>query len=77
MNISLSDVLIHIDDALESDRRQGLETRLREIDGVVSVKNPDDRPHLTLVQYVPDKVNAQNLLTVVTDEGVRAELVGL
>jgi hypothetical protein len=77
MNISLTDVLIHIDDALESDRRQGLETRLREIDGVVSVKNPDDRPHLTLVQYVPDKVSAQNLLKIVTGEGVRAELVGL
>jgi hypothetical protein len=77
MNISLTDVLIHIDDALESDQRQGLETRLREIDGVVSVKNPDDRPHLTLVQYVPDKVSAQNLLKIVTGEGVRAELVGL
>jgi hypothetical protein len=77
MNISLSDVLIHIDEALELDRRQLLETRLREFDGVVSVKNPDDRPHLTLVEYVPDKVKAQELLTVVTNEGVRAELVGL
>jgi superfamily II DNA or RNA helicase len=77
MSISLSDVLIHIDDALSVEERQGVEDRLRELDGVVSVKMPDDRPHLTLVEYVNGKIDSRALLAAVTGAGVRAELVGL
>ena len=77
MSISLSDVLIHIDDALSVEERQGVEDRLRELDGVVSVKMPDDRPHLTLVEYVNAKIDSRALLAAVTGAGVRAELVGL
>ncbi len=77
MNVSLSDVLIHIDEALSLEGRQGVEARLRELDGVVSVKIPDDRPHLTLVEYVNGKVDTQALLAAVTGAGVHAELVGL
>lgn len=77
MNISLSDVLIHIDEALDPGRRQDLETQLRAIDGVVSVKNPEDRLHLTLVGYIAAKVNAQHLLKVIRGAGMHAELVGL
>lgn len=77
MSISLSDVLIHIDEALSQDRRQAVEAKLRDIDGVVSVKIPDERPHLTLVEYLNEKVDSQRLLAAVTGEGVHAELVGL
>jgi hypothetical protein len=54
-----------------------VETQLREIDGVVSVNNPDDKPHLTLVEFRPDKVDSKTLLEQVEAEGVHAELVGL
>jgi len=77
MNISLSDVLIHIDESLTPERRGEIESRLRAVDGVVSVHNPDDRPHLTIVEYRPDKTDAQVLLAGVHAEGVHAELVGL
>jgi hypothetical protein len=77
MNISLSDVLIHIDEALELDRRREIEAHLRAIDGVVSVKNPENRPHLALVEYMREKINAQRLLQAVRGEGVHAELIGL
>lgn len=77
MSVSLSDVLIHIDEALSLERRQEVEARLRDLDGVVSVKIPDDRPHLTLVEYVNDKVGSGALLAAVTGAGVSAELVGL
>jgi hypothetical protein len=77
MNVSLSDVLIHIDEALSMDRRQAVEAMLRDIDGVISVKIPDERPHLTLVEYLHEKVDSQRLLAAVTGEGVHAELVGL
>jgi hypothetical protein len=77
MDISLSDVLIHIDETLPTAARAKVESQLREVDGVVSVHIPDDKPHLTLVEYVPEKTNAQALLRGVRDQGFHAELVGL
>ncbi|MEA1052082.1 ATP-binding protein [Lamprobacter modestohalophilus] len=77
MDIQLADVMIHIDENLTADRRASVETQLREIDGVVSVNNPEDKPHLTLVPYRSDRVDPQTLLAQVKAEGVHAELVGL
>ena len=77
MDVSLSDVLIHIDENLSSERRADVEERLRKVDGVVSVHNPDDRPHLTLVEYRPDKVGSEALLQTAKSEGVHAQLIGL
>ena len=47
------------------------------IDGVVSVHNPDNRPHLAVVEYNPDKTNSQAILSSVMAKGVHAELIGL
>ncbi|NEX19362.1 ATP-binding protein [Thiorhodococcus mannitoliphagus] len=77
MDISLADVLIHIDESLPQERREVVEGLLRSVEGVVSVHNPDDRPHLTIVEYRPDRTNAQTLLEGVRGQGVHAELVGL
>jgi len=77
MDISLSDVMIHIDETLPIERRGKVEEQLRAVDGVVSVHNPADKPHLMLVQYRPDLANSQSLLARVRGEGVHAELVGL
>jgi hypothetical protein len=75
--VSLSDVLIHIDESLDAEQRGQVENRLRAVDGVISVHNPDDRPHLTIVEYRPDKTDARVLLDRVRGQGVHAELVGL
>lgn len=77
MDIQLADVVVHIDQTLERERRMEIEEQLRAIDGVVSVRNSDDRPHLALVEYNPDKTSSAAILNTVTIQGVRAELVGL
>ncbi len=77
MDIHLADVVVHIDQTLERERRAQIEEQLRAVDGVVSVHNPDNRPHLTLVQYDPAKTSSAVILDTVTAQGVRAELVGL
>jgi hypothetical protein len=77
MDIQLADVVVHIDQTLERDRRSKIEEELRAIDGVVSVHNPDDRPHLAIVEYNPDKTSSAAILNTVTVQGVHAELVGL
>jgi hypothetical protein len=77
MNVQFADILVHIDDNLSAEQRSRIEDNLRAIDGVVSVHNPDDRPHLTIVQFVPNKTSSAEILQTVTGQGVRAELVGL
>ena len=77
MDIQLADVVVHIDQTLERERRLEIEGKLRAIDGVVSVRNPDDKPHLALVEYNPDKTSSAAILNTVRIQGVRAELVGL
>ena len=77
MDISLSDVLIHIDENLAAEARTQVEDGLRAFDGVVSVHNPDDKPHLTVVEYRPEKVDAALLLQSVREQGFHAKLVGL
>ena len=77
MDIQLADVIVHIDQTLERERRSEIEEHLRAIDGVVSVHNPDDRPHLAIVEYNPDRTSSAAILNTVTVQGVNAELVGL
>ena len=77
MNIQLADVTVHIDQTLERDERARIEDALRAIDGVVSVHNPDDRPHLSIVEYNPERTNSAAILSTVTEQGVSAELIGL
>ena len=77
MDIQLADVTVHIDQTLEREGRARIEDGLRAIDGVVSVHNPDERPHLAVVEYNPDKTNSQAILSSVMAQGVHAELIGL
>jgi hypothetical protein len=77
MDIQLADVTIHVDENLKVAERAEIEQTLRAIDGVVSVHNPDDKPHLAVVEYDPNKVKSTALLEAVKQGGVHAQLVGL
>ena len=77
MNIQLADVTVHIDQTLEPQQRARVEDALRAVDGVVSVHIPDQRPHLAVVGYSPQKTTSGLILNTVTSQGVHAELIGL
>ena len=77
MDIQLADVTIHVDKALEADERAVLEDKLRATDGVVSVRNSEERSHLFLVEYNPERTNSRDLLGIVRGLHGHAELVGL
>lgn len=77
MAISISDVLFHIDETLDKAKRSDVEAQLRSVDGVISVHNPDDRPHLTLVGYRPDRTDSNTLLGQLRAQGVHVEMIGL
>ena len=77
MNIQLADVTVHIDEALEADRRASIENTVRAIDGVVSFHNPNDRPHLYVIEYNPERTTSAAILSAVTGQGVHAKLIGM
>jgi cell division protein FtsX len=76
-DIKLVDVTVHIDETLSTEQRQGVEDKLRGLDGVVSVAIHDDKPHLVMVEYNPERASSSTILSAVKDTGVHAELVGL
>lgn len=77
MDIKLVDVTVHVKENLSKERREAVEDKLRGLDGVVSVAIHDDKPHLVLVEYNPDRASSRAILDAVTNTGVHAELVGL
>jgi hypothetical protein len=72
-----ADVIIHVDETIDHDRRLAIAGMVRAHAGVADVAHHDEKPHLMIVKYDPQAVTAHALLDVVRGEGVHAELVGL
>ena len=75
--MDMVDVLIHIDETIDHDRRTAIADVVRAHEGVMGVAHHDEKPHLMIVEYNPDAVAARELLQVVLNQGVHAELVGM
>jgi hypothetical protein len=75
--MQMVDVIIHVDETIDHDRRTQIADIVRDHSGVAAVAHHDDKPHLMIVEYDPQAVTARALLQVVRDQGVHAELVGL
>lgn len=76
-DIQLSDVTIHIDRDASADDRSKVENALRGLEDIVSVHMPDDKPHLVVVEYNPEKTNSGVVLAAVREIVGHAELIGL
>ena len=77
MDITLVDIIIHIDETIEKSRRPELVDTVRQQDGVVSVGYHDEKPHLMIIEYNPEKISSKTLLQTIKDQGLHAELIGL
>lgn len=73
----MADVTLHIDETIDHKRRAKIADTVRAHKGVTAVAYHDKKPHLMIVEYDPDTVTSRQLLQVVLDQGVHAELVGL
>jgi Glu-tRNA(Gln) amidotransferase subunit E-like FAD-binding protein len=71
------DVIIHVDETIDHDKRMEIAGMVRAHAGVAGVTHHDEKPHLMIVKYDPQAVTAHALLDVVLGKGVHAELVGL
>ncbi|MBS4098833.1 MAG: hypothetical protein KGZ83_18580 [Sulfuricella sp.] len=77
MEISTPDLMIHVDETLALDDMRRLEDQLRADAGVISACTCDHDPHLLMVTYNADSTSSHNLLGLVKQTGVHAELIGL
>jgi hypothetical protein len=76
-DIKLADVTIHIDRDISDEIRGQVEASLRNLRDVVSVYMPEDKRHLIVVEYNPDKINSGTVLAAVRELSGHAELIGL
>ncbi len=76
-DIQLVDVTIHIDKETDADTRAKVDAALRNVSGVVSVAMPEDKPHLVVVEYDPEKTKASHLHESIREIVGHAELIGL
>ena len=72
-----SDVVIHIDEELADEAIHQLEREICFIPGVYSACVNERARHLMLVDYDPQDIHASELLGMVRQRGVGAELIGL
>lgn len=77
MDISIADVMVHIDESLSREALAKLEDAVRTDECVISASVPAGKMHLMLVAFNPDCTTTRNILCKVTEQGVHAELVGL
>ena len=70
-----ADILIHIDETLDSDQQQQLEDSLRAVEGVIAPRF--NKPHMLLVAYNSAVTSSAQLLHKVSHEGLHARLVGM
>lgn len=75
--MDMADVTIHIDETIGHERRAEIADTIRARKGVMAVAHHDEKPHLMIIEYDPDTVTSLQLLQVVLDQGVHAELIGL
>ena len=70
-----TDIMIHISDSLNTVQKENVESKLREIDGVIAPRFNKD--HLLLIYFNLEKTKSSVLLNTVQSTGYQAKLVGL
>jgi hypothetical protein len=77
MDIKMVDVTIHVDETLSEQTREELADMIRAQKGVIGLGSHADKPHLFVIEYNPEETNSSDLLKLVKEQGVHAELIGL
>ncbi len=77
MNDNMTDVMIHIDEDLNTQEQSQLEDQMRKQKGVVGLGYHETQPHLMIVEFNQDTTTPKELLHAVSDFGLHAELVGM
>ena len=77
MNISVVDMLVHVEQTLPPEKMHELEDVLRSDACVISACTSHENPHVLMVTYNPACTTSGNVLHQVQAQGVHASMVGL
>jgi len=69
-------IVIHINEELQQDQIDKLETSLGSDSGVKEARINRDRSHLMLVDYIPSMITARQVINYIQNKGYNAVLVG-
>ncbi len=70
-----SNIVIHINESLDSQHRLNLSNQVQKITGVESASLQDARPHLMIVGFNRSETKACDVLNGVRKAGMHAQLV--
>ncbi len=70
------DLVLHINEELDSDRRTVVEQTLSTRQGICGARFHPTRTHLMVVGYDPKEINSTAILDIVTRQQLEAQLVG-
>lgn len=77
MTQRIVDITVHIDEELDDAAQQRLGERLQAEEGIVRARYLAAKPHLMVLDYDAERLDAAALLAAVQRQGVHAELLGL
>ena len=77
MDTRIAEVTFHIDEATSHEERESLRNVLLAMDGVVAAAYHDEKPHLMLIEYMPEKLDSLVFVEAAKKHGLHAELIGL
>lgn len=75
--MNISDIIIHINETLNTEQRASLEDNMRQVEGVVSPRFNPGKEHFLVVAYDTDKTSTSALLANTRKAGYTAQLVGM
>ena len=70
------DVVVHVDELLDEQNRRRVEHNLLKATGVVRAYFNDKRQHLLVVGYDPVQINSSQILKLVRQHRLGAQLIG-
>lgn len=70
------EIVVHVDDSLMEEQRDSLLRNLRSQEGVEEVHFTPGRDHLLVVDYDQEKLQAKDVLGLIRQENLGAELIG-
>jgi len=70
------ELIVHINESLDEERRNGLVEKISEDAGILSVEFTPLRHHLVRVRYDRQEVKSMDILQKIKRQNVNAQLVG-
>ncbi|MDT8386539.1 MAG: ATP-binding protein [Thiogranum sp.] len=73
----MTDVTLHITENTDHAQREKLRDSLLAMNGVMAAAYHDERPHLMIIEYDPNIVEAVEFVEHTRREGLHSQLVGM